>query len=302
MIRKISLSLSPTLILIAFLSVLISAAPAEAERPLLSPEIESYPENSTSSDLREEKTEKMEVVVKGKRTSPDFSQGRRFLHASFWRLDPGTRELSLWYRAKHQDSEGWREEELILELEEGITSFLQLDVIVSAARDAADDSWREKGVGIEARIAPQRKYGVWPLNPVLYLEYMMRKNSPSLLETTLLLGGKITGNWHGVMNGFLELKPGEGELEEFGFSAATALEIEPVRGLSAGLESKLEFEEETELRNGEEEREYEPELFLGPSLSYSIPRTDLKLVSCVLFSVGGESFSIEPVFVASFDF
>jgi hypothetical protein len=130
----------------------------------------------------------------------------------------------------------------------------------------------------------------------------MLKDAPSRMETTLLLGGKILEGWYGVMNGFLELEPGEGELPEYGFSAATSLEIKSVPGLSGGLESRLEFEEEIELQNGGGEREHEGELMLGPSLSYSVPRTDLRFTACVLFSAWGESFSIEPVLVGSYDF
>jgi hypothetical protein len=128
------------------LAVFFAAPSARAERPMLSPEIGTYPEGSTSSGPEKESPKHLEVMVEGLRASPAWSQGHRFTNASFWRLDPGNREILLWYNATHRGPEGWENQELELELEEGITSFLQLDVMVSAARERGRGSWREKGV------------------------------------------------------------------------------------------------------------------------------------------------------------
>ena len=142
-----------------------------------------------------EPSEPIEVIVRGEKPSPAWTQTRTFTGTRFWRLDPGEQSFQVWYtgRFKHDGNSGenthlWQIEYMVSELKG-----LQLDVYFNYAKDPAQ-GFHIEGAQIETRIAPWDYGSVWG-NPALYLEWHPKTRGPNRGEARLLLGGSLGRFW-----------------------------------------------------------------------------------------------------------
>jgi hypothetical protein len=236
-----------------------------------------------------------ETVVQ---SSPTWTQDRTFPGTRFWKLDPGSYELEVWWRVrKPRDEDAFHI--LQAEVEIGLTPRLQLDIYENWTTENSG-TMHHDGNQIEARIAFDPVYGRTPLNPVLYLEWQPRHLQADRAEARLLLGGALLGpRLVGAVNLFYEqnvTKETDGWVPnpELGVTAASSLAVLG-QFLRAGGEVKLAFE-----KDHWGDARWQKQLLVGPNVSARIVSQAMKLYATVLFGVTHDAKSVDAFLIAAY--
>lgn len=197
---------------------------------------------------------------------PDWTTQRPFPTTRVYVLPPGEAQVEQWFRPTfHRD--GSREFLFLEELSVGLPGRFQIDVYERwnvEPNAAGNDVANHEGVQMELRYA-LADWGVLPLNPTLYLEWVERggrQEKPNKYEIKLLLGDEIMpGVFFGSNVAVEEEVSGDRQCEVSWSNAIGVPIIE--HKLMAGIEMQLSGISVSGARN-----DPEVEFLIGPSLHW----------------------------------
>src|SRR5512135_138928 len=200
----------------------------------------------------------------GPYNQPAWTTQRPFAASRVYVLPPGTFQLEQWFRPTWP-RDGKVEMRFLEELAIGLPCRFQLDLYerwnVEPNRRNKQEANHE-GVQIELRWA-LADWGVIPLNPTLYAEWIERGNGrPDIYEFKLLLADEIRPNLFYASNVTFEQETGGGRAQEIDFSQAFSTPLIE-RKLLAGVEMLLQSVTESGSRG-----DPEVEFLIGPSVQW----------------------------------
>src|SRR5512135_243247 len=200
----------------------------------------------------------------GPYNQPVWTTQRPFAESRVYVLPPGVFQLEQWFRPTWP-RDGKVEMRFLEELAIGLPCRFQLDLYerwnVEPTRRNREEANHE-GVQLELRWA-LADWGVIPLNPTLYAEWIERGNGrPDIYEFKLPLADEIGPNLFYASNVTFEQETGGGRAQEIAFSQALSTPLIE-RKLLAGVEMLLQSTTESGSRG-----DPEVEFLIGPSVQW----------------------------------
>lgn len=226
----------------------------------------------------------------GPYNQPAWTTTRPFLASRAYVIPEGQMEVEQWLRYRNKRHGQKPEYRFLEEFAVGLPGRFQLD-IYERWRIEPDDHDRERtdheGVQLEMRWA-FADWGVIPLNPTVYLEWVQRgqRNDPNVYEFRLLLAEQLGEKLFWSANFKFEQQTGNERETEWAFSQSVAVPIIE-RKLTAGMEMLLR---QTTVHGGRGDPEWE--FLIGPGLQWRpTNRTFLNIVP--LFGTSSNSPRVE---------
>jgi hypothetical protein len=236
----------------------------------------------------------------GPYNQPVWTTQRPFSTVRTYVLPPGQAQVEQWYRPRWK-KDGSREDRVLEELAIGLPGRFQLDIYErwNIKEDGTKNyNANQEAVQIELRWAVA-DWGVIPLNPTLYAEWVQRGNrddEPDKYEVKLLLAeeffrGKLFWAW----NANLEQEVGGAKETEVGWSMALSTTIVE-RKLMAGIE----MWHRAQNVHGERST-WNEEFLIGPSFQWR-PTNRTFLNVSPLFGTTHDSVETELYVIFGFQF
>jgi hypothetical protein len=177
----------------------------------------------------------------GPYNQPAWTTQRPFSTTRSYVLPPGTMDVEQWVRTRWR-REGKPEFRILEELTVGLPGRFQLDLYERWHIEPGDTGGQKadhEGVQIELRWA-LADWGVIPLNPTLYGEWVQRgrKNEPNVYEFKLLLSEELTDKLFWSANFVVEQETAGARETELAFSQALSVPLIE-RKLLGGVEMLL---------------------------------------------------------------
>lgn len=203
----------------------------------------------------------------GSYNQPVWTTQRPFTTTRAYVIPEGTIALEQWYRPRwHRD--GTREDRLLEEIEIGLPCRFQLDLYERWHIQPDDNNHYnafQEGIQVELRWAVAN-WGVIPLNPTAYLEYVQgneKEGTPDKYELKLLLADSFfNGKVYFAANPYVEKEIGGEKENEIGYTQAIGMTIIE-RKLLAGVEMIFRAENVHGDRGT-----WANEFLIGPSMQY----------------------------------
>jgi hypothetical protein len=170
-------------------------------------------------------------------------------------MPAGATELEFYQTTKLRQVDEW---EFRFEVEQGLTDRWDISIYqIFTQPEGGDFSWNAVQLRTRYRLAEE---GVYPLDPLIYLEYNRKTDlkSPNKMEAKLILA-KSVSQFNLAINPVYELFFGPGVEHELGLDVGISWQFHPV--FVAGLESTSRFEFE--------DGETETSSYLGPTVSFA---------------------------------
>ena len=193
------------------------------------PEVRVTAPRESGSSLREERRV-------GSNEQPEWTTQRTFSTVRSYVIAPGQIEVEQWYKLQHPRGSGpvqrWQTEVGV-----GLEGGWQLDLYENYGREPGGPV-KHEGVQFEVRKA-LAKWGEIPLNPTLYLEYVMNHRAADKVEAKVLFAEELAPGLHWAGNLIYEQETGGARETELAFS--TGIMHTLIDGkFGAGLEIKAE--------------------------------------------------------------
>ena len=215
----------------------------------------------------------------GDYAQPRWTSRRRFTTTRVYVRPAGSFGIEWWLELK----QSLRDEHVAryrsqLELEIGLAHRLQLDLYVQTEQDGHEGQLELLAEKVELRWA-LANWGVIPLNPTLYVEYVRNDDGPPALELKALAGDELARALHFGLNLVWEHQLGDESSNEYALTAGLSYSlIDDV--LALGLEAKLEL-----VDLGANPFNFVSwELLAGPSLAWS-PVPPVRVLFVPLFGL-----------------
>jgi hypothetical protein len=267
-------------------------APAPPASPAPSPAAQDEREPSysaravvppTPAGLREEQRI-------GSYAQPRWSATRRFPGTRVYVVPAGTLGIEWWL----EDKQNLRELREVryrsqYEFEMGLGHRLQLDLYLQTEQYGHSGPLQLGAEKAELRYA-LADWGVIPLNPTLYAEFVRQNNAPPKVELKLLLGDEIAPRWHMGFNIVFEHELGGVQENEYALTTGLSYTLADQR-FALGAEVQLESLD----HSGDRLSFDHWELLAGPSLAWS-PVPPMHVLLAALLGNENESGKNTPLF------
>jgi len=223
---------------------------------------------------------------------PRWTTKRLFPTTRIYVVPEGKVEAEYWTRVK-TPREGKTSVEHQYELEIGLPNRFQLDFYYTTEKTGSEgDVHPSQSVELRYALAD---WGVIPLNPTLYFEWVERDEEPNKYEAKLLLGDEWSPGWHWGSNLVFEHEVSGALENEYGITLGVSHTLIDGK-LALGAEIKGALVDEHSDRGG-----FAEELELGPSLRWQ-PVPAMHLDFAPLFGIGSDSARSDVFFVLGWEF
>jgi hypothetical protein len=239
-----------------------------------------------SSPLREEDRV-------GPYEQPRWTARRLFPSTRIYVIPPGQFQFEYWTRVM-TPREGKTTVETQYEVEIGLPNRFQLDLYAVNEKTGSEGEldWSEQKFEVRYALAD---WGVIPLNPTLYVEWVEKSASPDVVEAKLLLGDEIASSWHWGSNLVFEHEVSGERANEYELTLGVAHTLQDEK-LSLGGELKAALSDTSEDRG-----DYEKSLEIGPSLQYR-PVPAMHIDFAPLVGIGSDSRAADIFLVLGWEF
>lgn len=310
---------SPFLVLLALAGLYVAADTAraqekdqklpkvevEAPRPAAEPELP--PEQPQQFDSNRGYTSWSSNAVTsfgqlvGPYNQPAWTTQRPFTAVRSYVLPEGTMQVEQWYRPRWKQ-DGTRNDRLLEELAIGLPYRFQLDIYarwnIEPRNGSNQYSALWEGTMIELRWA-LANWGVIPLNPTLYAEWVQRDTAndlPDKYEFKLLLADQyLNGRLFFAGNFIIEKEVGGEKENELGYAQAFATPIIQNR-VMGGVEMWYRAQNVHEDRG-----HWNNEFLVGPTVQFR-PTNRIFLDNTIFFGTNRQSPKYEAYFILGFQF